>query len=138
MGYFLGYTGFLTQIAGGNPTMQLSNYGIAYDEYYKHEGEVLAGQWLVNTKKTNQFIATDVLGQTKLDLFYNSNSRIYSNLILHALDKNTYIYETYTNVNTGIELEQYDNQVITLSYPSTLINNNKSLIYNNGVSSIYL
>jgi len=136
-GYFFSYSGFLTEITGGDPNMQLANYGTAYDEYYQHNGEILAGQWLVNTKRHDQSIATDVFGQVKLNRFYNTDKQIYNNLIVHILDKNTYIYETYTNRNLGVELEQYNNQIVAINFPTSIINNQKSLLYTNGDSSIY-
>jgi len=135
---FLFSTGVIWQFLGGHlPTMWLNNEGAGYDTLYTHKSEVLSATWL-GKEYENQRIFANYPGIRKLWAF----SGISDNLIIGqtfpaAIDKNGYVYLSYTNVVKQRSFFEYRIQVIGYNTPTVFLDQSKNRIYTNGETEIY-
>jgi uncharacterized membrane protein len=135
--YFFNYSGFMTQIFGGDPTMQLSNFGGAYDEYYKQSGAVDAISWIVVNRTAETQLSSDYYGGVMMRTDFSPSIKIKSNITEEALTPKSMIFVTYANLRSGIAFDEYNNYVVSYSFPAQLIQDNKSLVYSNSDSQVY-
>lgn len=135
--YFLFMSGFLFQLIGGiTPPLQLNNDGIYYDGSYTHFEEYRATNWFKENYIENILIFADRYGERKLWAFAQINQNIVTTVIPHLIDKNSYVYLTYTNDIERRGSEEILGRSGTYSVPTVFLNNNKNKIYNNGGSEI--
>lgn len=136
--YFLFRSGFLTQISGETTaSIQITNVGGNYNELYTHDSEIKSASWLSNNRDKNDLIYADVRGLSKLWLSDTTYSEIISDIFPSTLDTNAYIYSSYTNTVKNGTYIYSGGQLINYEFPTTFLNVNKNLIYNNGSSEIY-
>lgn len=139
--FFMSNTGIITKTLGGyNYQFNLDNEGKYYDGYYIHESEMVSIEWLSNGinkggHKYQPEIQADSYNWSKLLTFGNLNS--INDIYPYLVQKDSYIYLGNTNVNKKTASVAYNGDVISYSYPVDFLDNNKSLIYNNGDSKIY-
>lgn len=137
--YFLFISGFIPQITGGgDPSLQLNNLGGSYDELYVHEAEVKSSSWLFNNRANDELIYADKRASYKLWFFSNVGiNKIAEDVFPSTIDKNSYVYSSYTNT-TGEKAYIYTRgQIISYNFPIEFLTDNKNKIYNNGGSEIF-
>lgn len=138
--YFLNLTGFSVQIIGGSSgAMTLNNYSLDYDQWYVHSAEIKSAEWLTKqSNKDKSFIYADERAFYKLILVTNINmNRILFTVFPSSLEKYSYVYSSYTNVENKLGIIYINNQPVEFLYPTKFLELNKNLIYNNGYSEIY-
>jgi len=83
----------------------------------------------------------DRFAELKIDAYSKKNYRIIPYIIPDVINRSGYIYTSYTNIMEEIasidERQYFMKGVAFTNYPFDFINNNKSLIYNNGGAKIY-
>jgi uncharacterized membrane protein len=135
---FLFQTGVVWQFSGGHPpTMWLNNEGIGYDTGYTHRSEVVSSTWLGKEYK-NQKIFANYPARNKLWSF----SGIPEYLIIGetfpaAIDRNGYVYLSYTNVVKQRSFFEYNGRVIGYNTPTLFLEQNKNRIYTNEETGVY-
>ncbi|MGA3292207.1 MAG: DUF2206 domain-containing protein [Candidatus Microgenomates bacterium] len=139
LSYFLSFSGFTTLITGGtNELMQLTNNNDGYDELYTHESEVRSANWLLSNEDAQDYIYADERGWYKLWLSnYDNENGVDGSVFPSTLDTHAYVYSSYTNT---LEKKAYiytRGVLITYKFPTTFLNINKNIIYNNGESIIF-
>ena len=139
IGIFVSTTGLLPQILGGYPPqLGLNNSGIYYDVYYMHPQEVAAVGWLADKPGvlpngvqaedlTYRFAFTSPsgVGQDMMD--------IYPSLVRQS----SWVILGYSTVRTGRATTFYDGDLLTYMYPIGVLQDSKSLVYNDGDAEIY-
>jgi uncharacterized membrane protein len=143
IGFFLSSTGVISQILGGyQAQLFLNNSGQYYDVYYTHKQELAGIDWLNNiTQETKYGVNTHALMQT--DEFTSAKLAGYTSLPTVAdvypgvIQKDSYVFLGYTNVTKNQAGIFYNGDLITYTYPTKLLNQEKNLIYSNGGTEIY-
>jgi uncharacterized membrane protein len=139
--YFIYLSGVLAPILGGSNSLFLLNHGRQYDSYYTHSIEIQAINWLDKYSDSKNDLYADSFAQLKIDAYSKKNYRIVPYIIPDVINRSGYIYASYTNIMEEIasidERQYFMKGVAFTNYPFDFINNNKSLIYNNGGSKIF-
>ena len=139
--YFIYLSGVLVPILGGSNSLFLRNNGIEYDSYYTHNVEIQAIFWLDKYSDSKNNLYADRFAELKIDAYSKKNYRIVPYIIPDVINRSGYIYTSYTNIMEEIasidERQYFMKGVAFTNYPFDFINNNKSLIYNNGGAKIY-
>lgn len=137
--YFIPYSGFSSQFFGGQPATQLNNFGDDYNKFYTHDSDIKALLFLSKThKQSNNLIYMDRYSTLKAYAYINIDSRyISSDIIPSTIDKNAYVYASYTNIILNTTFAEYNNREIDYNFPKSFLNTNKNLIYNNGNSEVF-
>ena len=137
--YFLFLSGFIPQITGGgDPSLQLNNLGGSYDELYVHEAEVKSSSWLFNNRANDELIYADKRASYKLWFFSNVGiNKITENIFPSIIDKNSYVYSSYTNTIKKRAFISIKGEMISYNFPTEFLDQNKNKIYNNGESEIF-
>ena len=139
--YFIYLSGVLAPILGGENSLFLLNNGIEYDSYYTHNIEIQAIVWLDKYSDSKNNLYADRFAELKIDAYSKKNYRIIPYIIPDVINRSGYIYTSYTNIMEEIasidERQYFMKGVAFTNYPFDFINNNKSLIYNNGGAKIY-
>ncbi len=141
--FFLTSTGVVSQILGGyQAQLFLNNSGQYYSVYYTHKQELASIAWLNTiTDETKYGANTHALLQT--DEFDSSKLSAYTK-IPEVNDVNpgliqpyAYVYLGYNNVTTNQAAIFYNGDLISYTFPTNMLNQQKNLIYSNGGSEIY-
>jgi uncharacterized membrane protein len=136
--FFLPFSGFNSNIIGGEPQMNLNNFGEEYDRFYTHGSEVKSLEWL--SKYYNQKYETylDRYAILKAYSFPRINEKnILEDILPSTIDKNAYVYSSYTNKINKTTRVNYKNNFLEYNFPTEFLNGNKNKIYNNGGSEIF-
>jgi uncharacterized membrane protein/photosystem II stability/assembly factor-like uncharacterized protein len=138
--YFLFISAFIPQIVGGpqDSSMQLNNFGRGYDEFYVHKSEIKSASWLFNNRANDELIYADKPASCKLWFFSNVGvNKITGNIFPSTIDKNSYVYSSYTNTIKKRAFVSIKSETISYNFPTEFLNQNKNKIYNNGESEIF-
>lgn len=137
--YFSFLSGFIPQITGGvDPFLQLNNSGSSYDEFYVHEAEIKSSNWLFENRAKDEIIYADKRASYKLWFSNNVDiNKIIENVFPSVIDKNAYVYSSYTNTLESRAFAYFKGEIISYNFPTEFLNQNKNLIYNNGESEIF-
>jgi uncharacterized membrane protein len=139
--FFLSTTGVFSQIMGGYyAQLNLNNSGVYYDAFYVHESEVEAAKWLKKKMENDDTltydVATDLYVYNKLS--YLQAFQQFQNIFPTNIQRDSYVFLGYSNVNRGISTISYNGNLISYHYPVQFLENNKDLIYSsNGVRIYY-
>jgi uncharacterized membrane protein len=136
--FFLPFSGFNSNIIGGEPKMNLNNFGEEYDRFYTYESEVKSLEWLSKYYNQKDEIYLDVYAILKAYYF----SRIEENntlkdILPSTIDKNAYVYSGYVNTIHKRTFVDYELKLMSYNFPTEFLNQNKNLIYNNGSSEVF-
>lgn len=132
--FFLGLSGFISEVTGGYyPQLNLRNKGIYYDAYYVHENEVASIKWLSHSMIENFTVQADPITRDKL-LAYGNIFTLTGNFP-QIIRESAYVYAGYFNTfgNTVVSADRS----LIIKFPIEFLDNNKDLVYNNGLSKIY-
>jgi uncharacterized membrane protein len=136
--FFLSSSGFISQLVGGDPQMNLNNFGEGYDRFYTYESEVKSLEWLSKYHNQKDEIYLDKYTNLKAYSFPRINKKnIIEDILPSTIDKNAYVYSSYVNTIYKRTFIVYENKVMSYNFPTEFLNNNKSKIYNNGSSEIF-
>jgi len=134
-------TQLIDQAFGVPGSIDLNRSGVSYDTYYLYNQEVIAAQWLRNNMAGTN-VTADAGGSVRLELagIPTENVTGFGALTLSP----TYVYLTYTNLQGYIGFTNTSSTTgipIATGYAVQQVSNftsGKSLIYENGESSIYM
>ena len=136
--YFLPYSGFTSQLFGGEPQMTLNNFGEHHDRFYTHESEVKSLEWLSKYYNQKNEIYLDRYATLKAHSFFKTNEKNFLEDILPStIDKNAYVYSSYVNTIYKRTFIYYGLKDMSYNFPTEFLNQNKNLIYNNGISEVF-
>ncbi len=136
--YFLPYSGFTSQIFGGEPQNNLNNFGEAHDRFYTHESEVKSLEWLSKYYNPKNEIYLDRYATLKAYYFFKINEKnILEDILPSTIDKNAYVYSSYVNTIHKRTFIFYGLKEMSYNFPAEFLNRNKNLIYNNGNSEVF-
>lgn len=135
--YFLFHSGLLIQLIGGTDGFtQLNNSGTDFERFYTHNSEIKSIHWLLE-HYDNKLIYSSSESKNKIQAFGKSVPMVIDIVLPFAIDKDAYVYLSYTNVTKGRDYIYTKGMSIGYNIPTTFLNENKNLIYNNGGSKIY-
>jgi len=136
--YFLPYSGFTSQLFGGEPQMNLNNFGEEHDRFYTHESEVKSLEWLSKYYNQKDEIYLDEYAVLKAYFFPGINKKnIIKDILPSTIGKNAYVYSSYVNTMNKRTFIHYELKVMGYNFPTEFLNQNKNLIYNNGNSEVF-
>lgn len=134
--FFLSLSGFLPQILGGYyPQLHLNNQGLHYDAYYTHKSEIDSTKWLSTHFADEYPIQSDLFASSKMLAIVNLHSS--EKILPVTVQKDAYVYLDHSNVKNGKNIIHFKGNLNIYDYPTEFLNQNKSLIYNNGGSEIF-
>ena len=137
--YFLYSTTFISQITGDkDPQVFLNNAGRYYSEIYVHDQEIKSIKWLYANKQKYVPIFADLGSSEKIKGYSEEvDINIYTEVFPSVIDKDGYVYSNYANTIYGIGIEDIRVDRMEYNFPTEFLNQNKNLVYNNGVSKVY-
>ena len=139
LGFFLSSTGVLSELLGGYPAqLHLHNSGTYYGEYYMHEQELTADNWLVENvvhKDPHASVQTDLDTAIRLDSVTGYQAQ--NDITPAQIETYSYVLLGYNDTVNRQTFVSFDGNTIAYKYPVQFLDNNKSLIYNNGSAEIY-
>lgn len=131
---FLYFSGFTSQILGGEALMQLNNYGNDYDKFYAHATEVASGKWLAEHQNGNVIFADSTANlRLRLTSWINTNPTILPEIIY----KYSYVYASFENTVNNKTSAHFEGKELMYTFPHTFLEENKNVVYNNGETKIY-
>ncbi len=142
--FLVSSTGLITQTLGGYAAqLNLNNSGMYYDIYYLHRSEVVGIQWLDTLAKTHPAAKISLPDVQSDDYsFYKQQNTLFdvdplSNIYPGLIRRDSYVYLGYSNVVKDQATVSYQGNTLTYNYPVKFLDDNKSLIYNNGGAKVY-
>jgi len=137
--YFIFPSGLVNQFAGGSGYLQLKNFGKFYDRYYFHNSEQSLLQWLSDHYDKNYYIYADEYAKLKFLPYSSITKNIITDIIPSVIDKNAYVYSSYSNTinRLTIVINRKNTQEISYNFPSVFLNSNKNKIYSNSYSEMF-
>jgi uncharacterized membrane protein len=137
LAFFLVFSGFVPQVTGGGRALlPLNNYGFYYDAYYTHTQEIVSIAWMVKNTDPETTVQSDHYFSAVKVLSY-SNIGTLIGLLPETTQRSSYVYLNYTNVKNQNVIAYIDGNVVYYHFPLNFLQDDKSLIYNNGGSEIY-
>ena len=134
--FFLFLSGFIPQLTGGYyAQLNLNNSGFYYDAYFLHKSDLQSIEWISKNHTSKLPIQADWFAGKKIHTFSNISS--VDGLTPSEIRKNSYVYLDKLNVVNKKVIVYVGGIPIYYQSPINLLNENKSLIYNNGGSRIY-
>ena len=139
--FFVSTIGLMPQLLGGYPAqLNLNNSGVYYDDYYTQPQEVTAVQWLGKQPGT---LPAGVQAEDYTDRYYftapnainpdQTVTDIYPTLIR----KTSWVVLGYPTVTTGVASVPISGDLVPYRYPTSVLNDNKDLVYDDGGTVIY-
>lgn len=132
--FFLVLTGFFANLTGDYyPQLNLSNSGLYYDAYYTREENINSAIWLAKNKDKKSAVQSDNAGVAVLQLYgdFQANREIFPSI----MRRSSYVYLTNANrTNTIVSIES---NTLLFTSPINFLQENKNLIYNDGLNRIY-
>jgi hypothetical protein len=134
--FFLSLYGFIPQLTGGfYPTLNLNNAGIYYNDFYTHAEELSSRSWLLSNYNKDNLVQESY--DSKAKLFTFTPIRTNNTILPATVQKNSYVYLNYANIQTMRDTVYYGGATLNYMYPLNFLDENKDLIYSNGKSRIY-
>jgi uncharacterized membrane protein len=134
--YLLATSGFINQLVFKTSSVNVSNIGASYQQFYVHSGEVDAILWASNNLK-GQSIDFDRYAATRSDAYSSGDYTRNIGVLPQQVGKNDYVFANYVNIKLDIAFEEDNSQVITFNFPTAFYADNKNVVYNNSESTIY-
>jgi uncharacterized membrane protein len=134
--YFFSHHGVISQFAGGEPLVNLNNYGDDYGQYYIYTSEIATVRWYFTRRNPKLTLYAD----THATLRFASQGRvdnIISALVPAVIFKNGYVFASAKNLNNGYVQANINGIKINYTFPEQFLNDNKNLIYSNNTSRLY-
>ncbi len=137
--YFFYSTTFISQLIGGKgPEVILNNAGRYYNEIYLHTSELKSINWLYSNKDKYSSVFADLGASEKIKTYSSEiKPNVYLQVFPSLIDKNSYVYSSYANTLYGIGIINIKVDRMEYNFPTSFLNKNKNLIYNNGHSEIF-
>ena len=121
---------------GGRPALPLNNSGFYYDAYYTHAETTASIAWLGQNANREIPVQSDYYF-SGVKLLSLGNIGVLPGILPETIQRKSYVYLDYNNVKTGTIIEYAGPDVVYYFLPLKFLQENKSLIYNNGGSEIY-
>lgn len=137
--YIFIFLGIVYQLIGGiSSTTRLNNVGFEYDSKYVHKEELSSALWFVKVNYNADFYL-DNYANLRFTLIEPSvhKSNTFHDLIPKIINKNSYVYASYTNLIKGVTIKSYNVMPLSFNFPTKFLNDNKNKVYNNGGSEIF-
>ena len=142
--FFFQGTAFIPQVFGGNVAMlHLNNTGRYYDNYLIRTAEIYGIKSLENFINENHgtvnssrpSVQTERYSGNKFTIL--TNIEPYKDIFPAIIKKNGYAFVSKATITKNRATLKYDGDQIIYSYPAQFLNENKSIIYDNGVINIF-
>lgn len=134
--YFFSHHGVIIQFTGGEPLVNLNNYGDDYGQYYIHTSEITTARWYFTNRNPKLTLYAD----THATLRFASQGRvdnIISALVPPVIFKNGYVFASDKNLRSGYVQANINGIKINYTFQEDFFNENKNLIYSNDTSRLY-
>ncbi|NTV44197.1 MAG: DUF2206 domain-containing protein [Candidatus Yonathbacteria bacterium] len=137
--FFIAVSGLFVRFFFVNPPrMHLSDTGMYYDLYYPHESDSAAADWIDThvPKDVGMRIQTDRPDVASLKMISGitiPGGGIYPSIV----EKDAYVLLNYQNTHTGSSFIIQNGDIIRYRYPIRFLDENKDLLYDNGITRIY-
>jgi len=136
--YFFYFIGFFGYFIGGEPSSAiLNNSGSNYDLDFTPDTEVYSIKWLSTNYNKSNLVYVDKASERKVIAYGGITKGTKLDILPTTVDKDAYVYLSYSNYVDKIVYELFQGKDITYSLPDQFLNDNKNLIYSNGGSVIY-
>ncbi|MCX7997138.1 MAG: DUF2206 domain-containing protein [Patescibacteria group bacterium] len=134
--FFFSHHGMVAQIFGGEPTINLNNFGAEYDQFYISSAERSAAEWYYANRDPRVTLFADTYAYLRL----SSQSRLYNiipDLLPVVFFQNGYVYATRANYRSGNVHTGFGGVRFTHTFPRDFLDENKNKVYSNRSSVIY-
>ncbi len=140
--FFVVLSGVATEALGGyGAQLHLNNAGFYYDRYYTHQGELAGYKWLSEEllpqaeRGEHPIIQADSF---LVDSIPELNDyQVIKTLYPPLIRNDAYVFLDETNSIKGQSTVLYKSNPLTFELPINFFDNQKELLYDNGVAKIY-
>jgi uncharacterized membrane protein len=134
-------TGLSSQLLGGYPAqLNQANTGPYHDLYYTTAEEVSGIRWLdrtLDSEEVQSEIVTDRYSVRRLAVYRGTYSRTNDEFFPTQLRRDAYVYVGSATVQRGVATVFYGGDLLTYRYPLEVLDDHKSLVYDNGRARVY-
>jgi uncharacterized membrane protein len=141
LAFLASLTGLLPQLTGGYPAqLHLNNAGPSYDVYYPHQQDLAAADWLtthipVRPGDVQYQIETHRFASYPLPALNAAGSR--ADIFPTLLRTDGVVLLDYTVVTKHRAVIAAEGDQLSYAYPMRLLQQTKSLVYDNGGAQVY-
>ncbi|MDB5238946.1 MAG: Protein of unknown function rane [Candidatus Parcubacteria bacterium] len=133
---FCSQSGLFEQFTGGEKRLTLNSLPGNLDIYYTYDSDIAGAKWLAKNRDPIAPIQSDIISSLRLQSFGDIAAGNFA-ILPQTLRRNSYVYLTNLNINSGKNFYQYENNLLIFNYPLEFLDSHKNLIYSAGGSRIY-
>jgi uncharacterized membrane protein len=135
---FIGTSGLLGAILGGNTATNLTSSGEDFERFYMTTPELASAQWLGQTLRRGQLVYADRYAQLPLIAMTGITSGLYNDVTPLTINQHAWIYAARSNVINGRARALFDNQnTVVYTFPTGFLDANYDLVYSDGSSEVF-
>jgi len=135
--YFIFYVGIPFQLIGGyDSPIQLNNIGDYYDKNVLHRADIFSTKWLYLEYNNQDVIFSDRYAQQRFNADKKIDHISYK-FVPAIITYKSYVYLTFNNIHSKRFFALYNGKLVSFTFQTNFIEDNKNKIYNNGGSDIY-
>lgn len=135
---FIGTSGLLGAILGGNTATNLTSSGEDFERFYMTTPELASAQWLGQTLRPGQLVYADRYAQLPLIAMTGITSGLYNDVTPLTINQHAWIYANRSNVINGRARALFDNQnTVVYTFPAGFLKANYDLVYSDGSSEVF-
>jgi uncharacterized membrane protein len=133
--YYACTSGIANELSFRYSSINLSNKGNYFDEYYITANEYNGIRWVAKNSESTSFDRYTILR----DYSYGDAARFKPNLgvMPSEVKKTNFVFSGSTNTVKGFAFGFYKNQVVTFNFPTIFFSDSKSIVYTNGETKVY-
>ncbi len=142
--FFAYGTAFLLQLFGGNNALlHLNNGGRYYDTYHIRSAGTAGANWISNEVRNNIATKKDELMFVQIDhsslkeFTFIRNLDISDGIFPGIIHQYGYVFVEESTFRKAVTSVLYGGDLVRYTYPTKFLEDNKNLIYDNGVVRIY-
>jgi uncharacterized membrane protein len=113
--------------------MTLDNGGLYYDSYYIKKQDVESADWLAKNMDKRAIVQSDLSGTIRLLPYAEIFAR--EEIVPEAILQDSYVY--LPNIHRNYVGLSMNGDTYSITSPQKFLDENKNVIYNNGLNKIY-
>lgn len=129
--------GVMTQMAGGVPTANLTNYGSNYQRLYQHETDRAAAAWLGDVRLPGDAVFADPHASLRLTTEIDVHRNFFRDVTPETVNVDAFVFADRTNVVDRTTTAVYQGKIVQFTFPEEFLAGRKDLLYNNGQAKVY-
>ena len=134
---FLGNSGLVAPLLGGNAPLTLSNNGEDHADLYPTAQEKTTAQWLAAEVPTRRVIYADYFGQLRLEQFTGLRKGIFIDVTPQTIDQGAWVFASTTNIVDHRTWGLTNSGILDLVFPVSFLDQYFDVVYSTGSTAVF-